>query len=132
MTDGERVAEYLQRFAELIGVPIPPLDARGITHVARGSATVAIHVDEQKGYILFEAPLMEVPQQRQSELFRRLLELSYVATEEGAFAIDREGKVQLRALRALASLDFDEMVDLLDSVARVADAWHDRLRSEFG
>ncbi len=31
MADVKRVAEYIQRFSELIGVPIPPLDADGFT-----------------------------------------------------------------------------------------------------
>ena len=57
MTDRERVADYIQRFSELIGVPIDPLDADGYTQVARGSATVGINVIEQKGFILFLAPV---------------------------------------------------------------------------
>ena len=60
MTDVQRVADYIQRFAELIGVPIDPLDKDGYTQVARGSATVGINVLEQKGFILFLAPIMDV------------------------------------------------------------------------
>ena len=52
MTDGKRVAEYIQRFSELIGVEIAPLDEDGFTQVSRGSATVGINVVEQKGFIL--------------------------------------------------------------------------------
>ena len=40
MTDAKRVAEYIQRFSELIGVAIEPLDEDGFTQVSRGSATV--------------------------------------------------------------------------------------------
>ena len=61
MADVKRVAEYIQRFSELIGVAIDPLDKDGFTQVARGSATVGINVVEQKGFILFLAPIMEVP-----------------------------------------------------------------------
>ena len=101
--------------------------------MARGSATVGINVVEQKGFILFLAPIMDVPQHHREELYRRLLELNYLTTEDGAFAIDREsGRVYLRALRSLASLDFDEFVDLLDTVARVADEWDDKLKAQFG
>src|SRR5690348_10925242 len=132
MTDVERVADYIQRFSELIGVPIAPLDGRGFTQVARGSATVGINVIEQKGFILFLAPIMEVPPERREQLYRTLLELNYVATEDGAFAIDREtGRVYLRALRSLDSFDFDEFVDMLDTIARVADEWDDKLKAEF-
>ena len=133
MTDAKRVAEYIQRFSELIGVPIPPLDKDGFTQVARGSATVGINVVEQKGFLLFLAPIMEVPERNREELYRRLLELNYLATEDGAFAVDREsGRVYLRALRSLESLDFDEFVDMLDTVARVADEWDDKLKAQFG
>ena len=133
MTDAKRVAEYIQRFSELIGVHIDPLDDDGYTQVSRGSATVGINVVEQKGFILFLAPIMEVPAQRREELYRRLLELNYLATEDGAFAIDQEtGKVYLRALRSLEALDFEEFVDMLDTVARVADEWDDKLKAQFG
>src|SRR6185369_6113680 len=133
MTDVQRVADYIQRFSELIGVPIDPLDADGYTQVARGSATVGINVVEQKGFILFLAPIMEVPAHNREGLYQKLLELNYLATEDGAFAIDQAtGRVYLRALRSLESLDFDEFVDMLDTVARVADEWDDKLRAQFG
>jgi hypothetical protein len=133
MTDAKRVAEYIQRFSELIGVAIAPLDEDGFTQVSRGSATVGINVVEQKGFILFLAPIMEVPEKNKEALYRKLLELNYLATEDGAFAIDEEsGKVYLRALRSLEALDFEEFVDMLDTVARVADEYDDQLRAQFG
>lgn len=133
MTDVQRVADYIQRFSELIGVPIAPLDQDGYTQVARGSATVGINVIEQKGFILFLAPIMDVPPQHREALYRKLLELNYLATEDGAFAIDGQtGKVYLRALRSLDAFDFDEFVDMLDTIARVADEWDDKLKAEFG
>src|SRR4051812_10190625 len=133
MADVKRVAEYIQRFSELIGVPIDPLDKDGYTQVARGSATVGINVIEQKGFIMFLAPIMDVPPGRREELYGQLLELNYLATEDGAFAIDKgTGKVYLRALRSLDCLDFDEFVDMLDTIARIADEWDDKLRAQFG
>ena len=133
MTERERVAEYIQRFSELIGVPIEPLDADGYTQVARGSATVGINVIEKKGFIMFLAPIMEVPAGDPAKLYRQLLELNYLETEDGAFAIDRStNRVYLRALRSLDSFDFDEFVDMLDTIARVADEWDDKLKAEFG
>jgi hypothetical protein len=132
MTDVQRVADYIQRFSELIGVPIEPLDKDGFTQVARGSATVGINVIEQKGFILFLAPIMEVPAQKREALYQQLLELNYLATEDGAFAIDKDsGKVFLRALRSLDAFDFDEFVDMLDTIARVADEWDDKLKAQF-
>ncbi len=132
MTDVQRVADYIQRFSELIGVPIEPLDKDGFTQVARGSATVGINVIEAKGFILFLAPIMDVPASKKEDLYRQLLELNYLATEDGAFAIDKEtGRVYLRALRSLDSFDFDEFVDMLDTIARVADEWDDKLKAQF-
>ena len=133
MTDVQRVTDYIQRFSELIGVPIPPPDQDGFTQVSRGSATVGINVVEEKGFLMFLAPFMDVPAQNKEALYRQLLELNYLATEDGAFAIDRQsGRVYLRAMRSLESLDFDEFVDLLDTIARVADEWDDKLRAQFG
>jgi hypothetical protein len=133
MSDSKLVAEYIQRFSDLIGVPIDPPDADGFTQVARGSATVGINVMEDKGVILFLAPIMDVPNDKREALYRRLLELNYLATEDGAFAIDKEsGRVFLRALRSLEALDFEEFVDILDTVARVADEFDDQLRADFG
>ena len=133
MTDVQRVADYIQRFSELIGVPIDPLDEDGYTQVARGSATVGINVIESKGFILFLAPIMDVPKEKHEAFYRKLLELNHVQTEDGAFSIDHEsGRVYLRALRSLDSFDFDEFVDMLDTIARVADEWDDKLKAEFG
>lgn len=133
MSERARVAEYIQRFSDLIGVQIDPLDQDGFTQVARGSATIGINVIDQKGIILFLAPIMDVPQSRREEFFRQLLELNYLATEDGAFSIDKESnRVYLRALRSLDSFDFDEFVDMLDTIARVADEWDDKLKAQFG
>lgn len=130
------VTEYIARFSQMIGVPIPPPDADGFTQVARGSATIGINVLEKKGLLLFLAPIFdidkEVPPNVRPSLYRRILELNYLETEDGAFAIDRaSGKLFVRALRGLEQLDFEEFVDMLDTVARVADDWDDLLRAEF-
>jgi hypothetical protein len=37
MTDVERVADYIHRFSELIGVPINRLEKEGCKEVGRGS-----------------------------------------------------------------------------------------------
>ena len=129
------VSEYIHRLSQMIGVPIPPPDADGCTQVARGSATIGINILEQKGVLLFLAPVLDlkdVAADKQAALFRRLLELNYLETEDGAFAIDQQsGKIYVRSLRGLDQLDFEEFVDILDTVARTADDWDDVLRAEF-
>jgi hypothetical protein len=131
--DLARMNDYLARFSSMIGVPIAPLDGDGYTQVVRGTATIGINVLAEKGFILLLSPMMDTPGRNQTELYRTLLELNYLRTEEAAFAIDREsGRVYLRALRPLELLGFDEFCELLDTVARLADEWDDKLRSQFG
>jgi hypothetical protein len=129
----DRVNDYLARFGAMVGASIAPLDAEGYTQIVRGSATIGINVLADKGFLLLLSPMMDTPPRNQAELYRVLLELNYLRTEDAAFAIDREtGRVYLRALRALDLLGFDEFCELLDTVARVADEWDDKLRSQFG
>jgi len=129
----EMINDYIRRFGELVGVQFDPLDTEGYTSFRRGSATVGINVLEDHRVLMFLSPMMQVPGQGQRELFRKLLELNFLSTSDGAFAIDRDKDVvYLRALRGLDGLDFEEFVDMLDTIAAVADEWDDKLRAEFG
>lgn len=133
MSNLATVSEYIARFSQMIGVTIPPPDTDGYTQVARGSATIGINILEDKGLLMFLAPVLDlatVPPTKTEALYRRVLELNYLETEDGAFAIDG-GKLYVRSLRGLEQLDFEEFVDLLDTVARIADTWDDQLKTEF-
>ncbi|MBW2731338.1 MAG: YbjN domain-containing protein [Deltaproteobacteria bacterium] len=133
MSSFQLVNEYLLHFGETVGVEFEPLDAEGYTSVQRGSATVGINVLEEHGVLMFLCPIMEVPSKGSEELYRKLLELNFLKTSDAAFAIDGDMNiVYLRALRTLEGLDYEEFVDLLDTVATVADEWDDKLRAEFG
>lgn len=132
------VDEYIGRFSAKVSeaagaeVRFDPLDADGYSSVSRGSATVGINVIEDQGILLFLCRIMKVPQQRQLELYRRLLELNYLATSDGAFAIERNSDtVYLRAFRSLSGLDYEEFEGMLHTVAAVADEWDDKLLAEF-
>jgi hypothetical protein len=71
---------------------------------------------------------MEVPRDGREAFYRRLLELNFLVTSDGAFAIDKDrDAVYLRALRRLSGLDYEEFEDLLHTIASVADEWDDRL-----
>ena len=129
---------YLARFSEKVStaagteIRFSPLDEQGYTSVTRGSATVGINVIEEQGFLMFLCRIMPVPQDP-AACYRRLLELNYLATSDGAFAVDRETEtIFLRAMRALGGLDYDEFEDMLHSVATVADEWDDILINEFG
>lgn len=127
------VNAYLQRYSERSQRPTDPLDDSGYTQVRRGSAAVGINVLDDHGVLLMLAPIMEVPPAQREAFFRRLLELSFIATSDAAFAIDgQKDEVYVRALRRLSGLDYEEFEDLLDTVGKVADEWDDSLRKEFG
>ncbi|MFO8070560.1 MAG: YbjN domain-containing protein [Polyangia bacterium] len=133
------VNAFIERFSRKVSeassaeVRFSPLDEDGYTSVGRGSATIGINVLEEQGLLLFLARIMEISSSRREELYRRLLELNYLATSDGAFAIEKEtDTVYLRALRGVSGLDYDEFEDMLHTVAAVADEWDDRLREEFG
>ncbi len=128
----EMVNDYLQRFGEAVGVSIDPLDEDGYTDVRRGSATVGINVLMEHGILLFLSRIMEVPKEDKESFYRRLLELNFLVTSDGAFAVDKDrNAVYLRALRRLSGLDYEEFEDLLHTIATVADEWDDRLAELF-
>jgi hypothetical protein len=124
----DMVNAYLRRFGAAVGVELDPLDEDGYTDVRRGSATVGINVLEDHGILLFLSRIMEVPRDGREAFYRRLLELNFLVTSDGAFAIDKDrDAVYLRALRRLSGLDYEEFEDLLHTIASVADEWDDRL-----
>ncbi len=128
----EMVNDYVVRFSEVVGVRLEPLDPSGYTEVQRGSATVGINVMEEHGILLILSRIMELPKEGTDEFCRRLLELNFLVTSDGAFAIDKEQEiVYLRSLRRLGGLDYEEFEDLLNTVATVADEWDDRLAEMF-
>jgi hypothetical protein len=126
------VESYLIRFAAGSGVRIEPLDATGFTRMRKGSAQVEVQVLDDHGLLLLLSPIMTVPGQRKEAFYRRLLELSFIATSDAAFAIDSEtDEVHVRALRRLSGLDYEEFEDLLNTVGEVADTWDNQLKKEF-
>ena len=129
----DRINQYIGRFGQDRGLELDPLNAEGFTQIARGSATVRINVIDEHGVILLIAPMMRIPERNTEAFYRRLLELSFLATSDAAFAIDKKTDlVYLRILRRLEGLDYDEFEDMLHTIATVADEWDDKLRSQFG
>jgi hypothetical protein len=128
----DRVNDFLLRFARERDLVLDPLNAEGFAQIARGSATVRINVLEEHGVLLLLAPIMRVPERNTEAFYRRLLELSFLATSDAAFAIDKKtDQAYLRILRRLEGLDYDELEDLLHTIATVADEWDDKLRTQF-
>ena len=128
----ELINEYLTRFGREREVAFDPLNEQGFTNIARGSATVRVNVLDEHGVLLLLAPVMPVPEKNTEDFYRRLLELSFLATSDAAFAIDKKTEmVYLRILRRLEGLDYDEFEDLLHTIATVADEWDDKLKAQF-
>jgi hypothetical protein len=133
MTEAQkRVGEFVKQFGEERGVEVDPLTPEGFTQVARGSATVRINVLDEHGVLLLLAPVMRVPERNAEAFYRKLLELSFLATSDAAFAVDKKTDMAyLRILRRLEGLDYEEFEDMLETIARVADEWDDKLKSQF-
>ncbi len=124
---------YIARFGERAGTKLEPLDASGYTQVRKGSASVGVNVLEDHGVLLMLAPVMPVPLTGRESFYRRLLELSFLATSDASFAIDaQKDEVFARSLRRLSGLDYEEFEDILETVGKVADEWDDLLQKEFG
>ena len=129
----QRIDQFIQRFGEERQLELDPLNESGFTQIARGSATVRINVIDEHGVILLISPVMRVPERNTEAFYRRLLELSFLATSDASFAIDKKtDMVYLRILRRLEGLDYDEFEDILHTIASVADEWDDKLRGQFG
>jgi hypothetical protein len=129
----QQIDEYIQRFGRDREIQLDPLNEEGFTTIARGSATVRINVVDEHGVLLLIAPMMRIPERNTEAFYRRLLELSFLATSDAAFAIDKKtDMVYLRILRRLEGMDYDEFEDMLHTIATVADEWDDKLRSQFG
>lgn len=127
------VNRYLAKFTELSKLPSIELDLAGHADLQRGSVAIGINVLEAQGVLMIFAPVMDVPITGRESFYRTLLDMSFVATQDAAFAIDGpRDKVVLRALRRLSALDYEEFEDLLVTVGQVADHFDDRLISEFG
>ena len=125
----KKVGQYLERFAKERDLALPPLGPDGVARIQRGSAIVSLHVLADQGVILLLARVADAPRDDDSELLRQLLTASFTATGDAAFALHPEsGEVYLRILRSVDGLDYEELEDLLHTIATVADHWDDRLK----
>lgn len=125
-----KVGHYLERFARERDLALPPLGADGIARIQRGSAVVSLHVLADQGVLLFLARVADAPAADDAATLRALLTASFTATGDAAFALHPDtGEVYLRILRAVDGLDYEELEDLLHTIATVADDWDDRLKA---
>jgi len=130
MDELARVAGFLDRFGKERNLTLPPLSAEGVGSIQRGSAIVTIHVLAERGVLLLLAKVAGAPV-LDAERAKRLLTLSFVDTNDAAFALHPQtGDLYLRILRGLEGLDYEEFEDLVHSIAKTADHWDDKLQAE--
>ena len=107
------VNDYLARFGQSVGTDLDPLDAEGFTDVRHGALVIGVNVAIQQGTLMFLARMADLPSSPPADLFKKLLELNFVATGDCAFAIDQQrDAIYLRATRGLQALDYDEFSEL--------------------
>lgn len=108
------------------------LDESGYAEVQRGPLVIGINVLADRGVLMVFSPLMDVPTHDRESFYRHLLELSFIATSDAAFAINTpRNEVVLRCLRRLSALDYEEFEDIVTTVGDVASQWHDLLRRKY-
>jgi hypothetical protein len=126
------INEFLKRFGTERNLDLAPLSEDGVAQVQRGSAVVSIHVLPAQGILLLLSKVMPVPEKNREDLYRRLLELSFLATGDAAFSINKKtDEIFLRCMRRLDGLDYEEFEDLVHTTATVADEWDNKLEGEF-
>lgn len=128
---------YLGRYAKRAGAlgaqASLQLDESGYAEVERASVVVGINVLADRGVLMVFAPIMQVPVTGREAFFRHILELSFIATSDAAFAINApRDEIVLRCLRRLSALDYEEFEDIVTTVGEVAHRWHDELARKYG
>src|SRR3569623_1201023 len=108
-----RVAEFLARFGRERNLNLPPLADDGVGMIQRGTAVVTIHVRPEKGVLLLLSCVAKQPKIDETEA-RRLLALSFTETGDAAIALHPQtGDLNLRILRSLDNLDYEEIEDIV-------------------
>lgn len=103
----------------------------------KGSATgfIMVHEDGQNpgnGDLLVVCEIMRVPVERETDFYRRLLELNDTLCGKAAFCVNQEDVVLLQAGRKLEGIGPSEITDLMLRTAALADRYDDVLLDEFG
>lgn len=132
----QMINAYLERYAaraKALDASISSeLDESGYAELQRGPLVLGINVLEDRGVLMVFVPLMEVPAHEREPFYRHILELSFIATSDAAFAINApRNEVVLRCLRRLSALDYEEFEDIVTTLGEVALQWHDLLRRKY-
>ena len=95
-----------------------------------GSAFVIVGVSGTA--LVAIAPIVRrIPEGREAEFFKRLLEYNAYMGGMASFALQPDGWVVLHAGRAIRGLDAEEFAVLVTAVGRFADQFDDKLVADF-
>lgn len=103
-------------------------------HFKRGSAEIMIHfvVDEDgTPCVDFSAPIVRLPPKNLLAFYRRLLELNFDVGGQIAVGVDHD-TVYVCAIRTVAGLTEEGLVEVMGVVGGVADELDDHLHEKFG
>ena len=100
---------------------------------ANGTVTIGPQKDDPAEFELrVQMSVMRVPKTRETDLFRRLLQLNDQFHGRAAFSLAQDGNVHLNSARPIQDLDPSEVVDLVLWTSALADRFDDVLLTEFG
>lgn len=117
----ERVNGLIHQFATVVGAPLTSLDETGYAELRTGDLRLGLNVDSERGALLVVTTVGRLPENAPAKLLRYLLELNLLATGLASFAVDASSDtVLLRAMCPVASVDFPQFSELLQSIADVA------------
>jgi hypothetical protein len=117
----EMVNDYIRRFGHAVSVELHPLDDDGYTDLRHDALVIGINANVEHNVLLILAKMGSARDPGDPALYRRLLELNFLATRSCCFAIDEQRqRIYLRAMRSLEGLDYEEFAELLKTVAAVA------------
>lgn len=98
-----------------------------------GSAEIFVQLTGQTDDDTFTvwSPVLKLPAKNEAKLTRKLLEMNWLYTLEGQFAIF-DNQVVVLAMRTVADLSPGEIARAITLVANLADENDDALQAEFG
>jgi hypothetical protein len=109
------------------------LDARNTCLLRKGNASVAVVAVPGKDLLMVSSAVITLPEENLLPLFRQLLSMNLVETQDAAFALNEEaGTIDLQIKRPLENLDASEFNRAVSSVAEMADRYNDILAERFG
>lgn len=122
----------LAQVGERLGTALGPLDAGGFVEIRCGDVRIGVNASSTHGTVQLVAPVMPLPSTPAPHFYRRLLELNFLSTGFGAFAVDTlRDTLYLRGMRPLQGLSSAVLHALLLGMAASTERMQSLLAEEF-